>query len=526
MRNARAKNVCAEEDLVALGRADLLCYARWPLGLRGDYEPWSCQKQWLTIIQDRFEAKLKDPYAARHLCLLAPSEHGKTTSMVLPFVLWALSNDRNRRVIICGSIDQAAANVGYGIDRHFANHRQDMSRFGLEAGYPWNAYEKYIVRDNDALIHPSVLCVGPESEFQGKRADVIVCTDMATFKNQRSPETRQKMLDFLDHTLLPRLEPWGFIIVEGHHVHAEDLYTELEAREEEWEVLKYKAIIEEPCEDNKGKGKVLAPERWSYRELHKIRQRRPPVFQLIYQNIPVETRGLVNRELLERGLDRSRPLLYNITPEARVAYKTIAMGVDPAFTINKWSSFSAALVFGITETGHRDLLGGWRLRILPHILRSKIIQTIMAFMPDEIFIEANAAQTFFVEEVRSRLGGLARRVKPVYTLGGDPLDSVEEAVSQCVMLIETGMATFPYQGMEGQELTEKLLTEIVNFPSGRFTDVMMAWQIMERGLKKLGSQVNRTLRFAGVARSVAALRRNSPFRQGAPFPFPKPPAAA
>ncbi len=506
-----------KEDLVGLGRADLTAFTRWPLGMRGDYDLWWCQREWQRQIQEAYFAKLKesalpldhpDRGKARHLCILAPSEHGKTTAMSVPFVLWLLSRNRNLRILIAGSKDDLAANVGQGIDRHFANRSTDLEQFGLFRGYPWNAQEKFVQRDNDNLIHPSILCVGPETEFQGKRADVIIMTDIATFKNQRSPESRQKISDWIHQTLFPRLEPNGFILVEGHHVHFEDFYTELE-EDADFKVVKYKAIIKEPNEADNGRAVVLAPEQWTYKQLASKREKKPALFQLMYQNLPVEIRGMINREICERAFDRSRPILYSLSPDVRAVYDKIEMGVDPAFSIKRWSAFSACWVRGVTKSGQKDMLSGWRLRLLPHQLRAKIIATIMTFRPDDVFIEANAAQIFLVEDVRKALGGLSSIVKPVWTLGSNPEDTVEEAVSDQVTLIETGQQTFPYQGQAAQELTEQYMTELVNFPTGRFTDLMMAAQIMERGHKKIASMERRTIRFAGISRAVSNYRRGT-----------------
>ena len=503
------------QDLVDLGRADLTAFTRWPLGMRGDYDLWWCQKDWQRRIQEAYFAKLKeaalpldhpDRGKARHLCILAPSEHGKTTAMSVPFALWLLARNRNLRIIIAGSKDDLAGNVGQGMDRHFANKSEELGQFGLLRGYPWNSLEKFVRRENDNLIHPSILCVGPETEFQGKRADVIIMTDIATFKNQRSPEARQKLSDWINQTLFPRLEPNGFVLAEGHHVHFEDFYTELE-EDADWKVEKFKAILSEPDDSTNGRASVLAPEQWTYKQLAAKREKKPALFQLMFQNLPVEIRGLVNREICERAFDRSRPLLYTLPKDVRDVYDKIEMGVDPAFSIKRWSAFSACWVRGVTKSGQKDMLSGWRLRLLPHQLRAKIIATIMTFRPDDVFIEANAAQIFLVEDVRKALGGLATVVKPVWTLGGTTDDTVEEAVSEQVTLIETGQQTFPYSGQPAQELTEQYMTELVNFPTGRFTDLMMAAQIMERGHKKIANMERRTIRFAGIARSVSGYRR-------------------
>lgn len=507
----REIGVVDEDDLIELGLADLPSFSRWPLGYHGGTELWKCQVEWQEIIQAHYEHKLSDPDTAKHLCLLAPSEHGKTNGVVIPFLLWALARNRNIRIIVAGSKDDLAEQIGAAIDRLVVRRADLLAKFGLVPAYPWNANSKFFQRDDDHLVHPSLLFIGPDSETQGQRADIIVCTDLFTRKNSRTPEARAKIMDWYYHTLMPRLEPNGFILTEGHHVNSEDGYTELED-DERFKIVRYKAILEEPSEENGGKGKVLAPEHWSFRQLAAIRQKKPALFLLIYQNMPIETTGIVNREVLERCLDRSRPLLYSAESEVRSAYAEIIIGVDPAFTINRWSKYSACLIFGFTQSGQRDLLGGWRSKLLPHQLRAKIVQTILAFNPHRVFIEANAAQVFLIKEVKesAAIVQYRDRIIPVYTTGGPDVEStVEEGISKIVSLIETGSATLPYAGQEAQTLVEALFTEVINFPTYRFTDVIMAWQILEHGMANASMQSRKVTVTNGMIRTIAKMRRGS-----------------
>ncbi len=494
-------NIKDEQDLIELGRADLVSFSRWPLGYQGPSALWNCQKEWQEKIQEAYEARLADTVGGRHLCLLAPSEHGKTYGMDIPFILWALARNRNLRIGVVGSKDDLAANLGHGIDRLFKRRGDDLAKFGLIPGYPWNAYDKFLVRDDDKVIHPSITFLGPDTEVQGVRFDIIFLTDFATFKNQRTVESRRKLLDVIDHTIFPRLEPWGFVVAEGHHVHAEDIYTEFEERYEEWKILKYKAIIEEPSQENNGKAKLLAPEQWTFKQLDRIRARRPGVFKLIYQNYPIQQSGMVSRDLLDQCLDRSRTLQTHGAPEVVNAYERIVIGVDPAFTIKRYSSYSVCLVWGIYANGARkDLLAGWRLKILPPILRTKIVSTIFAWNPDAVFIEANAAQVFFVQEVQARLGKKADVVKPVYSLGNQPDNSVEQLMGECVSQCEAKLVTFPYLGEDARSLVDQLFNELVNFPECQTKDVAMAWNIMENGLKSTDESVRKSHKAPGFGR--------------------------
>lgn len=516
-----AGRVTGERDLVALGRENLTAFARWPLGMRKNYELWGCQREWLHLIQEHYFARLKDPKVGKHLAIIAPSQHGKTTGIVLPFVTWVMARNRNLRVIVAGSKDNLAENIGYGVDRQFANNSKKLEKFGLLQGTPWKSDEKYLQRDNDMMIHPSMLFVGPTSEFQGKRADLIVVTDLATFKNQRTPESRKMIRDFFYDSLEPRLEPWGFILVEGHRVMAEDFYSELE-EDPEFTMRTYRAIVSEPGEAPDGRAVVLAPEQWDYERLHVTRSKKPVWFRTVMQNSPTPAQSAVSRESLERAFDRSRHLLSTIDDVTRAAYKEIQMRVDLAFSVKRWSHFSVCLIVGVTESGQRDVLAGWRLKLLPHQLEAKLVSSIHLFRPDRIFIESNAAQIIFIDNVRKHLDEATRsRVFPVLTESdpNNPDNTVERGVSDIIVLFETGQVTLPYAGQAGQELSEQFVAEIVGYPptnKHKSPDVLMAFHVGERGMKNLQKSERKTTFTRGMTRSIAGARhgRGMPTTQG------------
>lgn len=493
-------------ELVFLGREDLVSFSRWPLGYTGNYALWACQQKWQELAQDCYLAKLADPQNTRNLCVLAPSEHGKTYGLDIPFILWALARNRNLRIGIIGSKEELAANIGHGIDRMFKAHGAELARFGLIPDYPWNAYAKFLQRDDQKLIHPSLSFLGPESEMQGMRFDIIFLSDLPTFKNSTTVEMRKRLEDWYYTVLHPRLEPNGFIMAEGHHVDPEDLYaTVMEPEDSDFRTAKYKAIIEEPEYYNGNTAKLLAPERWTYRKLDMIRGLDVGTFNLIYQNMTVARQSFADRSALDRMLDRSRPLLNHCPDEVRLAYRQIVMSVDPAWTIGQNSAYSACLVYGIREDSGRELLGGWRLKLLPPQLKAKLVQTFLAFMPDVCFMEANAAQVFLLGEVRQMLGVLATRVRPVYTLK-ESQHSPETCVGLIVRKIEGGFYTLPYQGEPAVQLAEQFMSELLNFP-GKVKDVIMSAAILENGMGAFLENLQRfEVRRLGLTESVAALR--------------------
>lgn len=503
-----AKQIASEDDVIALARADILTFSKYALGYSGDYSLWACQREWQALASASYLERLRDPQEGRHLCLLAPSEHGKTYGIDIPFILWVLGRNRNLRIGVVGSKDDLAQKIGQGIDRLFKTRGHILTKFGLEPGIPWNVDKKFLVRDDDKLLDPSIMFLGPESELQGVRFDIIFMTDIATFKNQRSEESRRKLREWIFNSLFPRLEPWGFVMAEGHHVDAQDIYNEFQEDEEAWKVVKYRAIIEEPCHENGNTAKLLAPEQWSYKQLARIRHRAPSTFQLIYQNNPIEKVGTISREVLERQLDRSRPLLNSPIPEMKLAYKEFHMGFDLAFSTNRWSKYSTCLVVGVTDSGQEDVLAGWRLRLLPDQLRAKIVGEILKWRPvlTKAHIEANAAQVYVVDDVRKALGaGLGSIVNPVYTESSDPETMPAAAVGAIVTAFQGGKATLPYGNNDAQVLSDQIINELVDYP-GKYTDLVMAWVVLSNGRKREIALENRQVKFQGISRAIARNR--------------------
>ncbi len=512
-----------KEDVIALARADMPFFSEYALGYAGNYQLWKPQVEWQERAQASYLAKLRDPVNGRNLCILAPSEHGKTYGINVPMILWALSDDRRRfmppehrgpsggrnlRIGICGSQEESAEAIGMVIDRLFKTRGRRLAEFGLRPGWPWNARQKNLIRDDDKLLHPSIFCFGPKTDVQGKRFDLLLMADVFTIKNQKTYDSRKNFMEWLDEEVIDRLEDWGWILADGHHCNESDNYFKLEENEEEWEVIKYKAVIEDPQPANGMTAKVLVPHKWSYEKLAKKRAKRPGEFQTTMQNNPTAKSTTLQRSAFDQSLNPARSLMTNLSPVYHKAFKRIRMELDPAFTINRRSAFSACLIWGVTEEGRKSLLGGWKLKLLPVQLRSKICQTFFAFEPDALYIEANAAQIFLVQNVREKLGPQrSKRIYPVYTADrNDPEETIEHTVSLMVEDINNGMVDFPYMDQAAKELAEDLFSQIQRFPD-KPNDIVMAWHVGEQGDREDGKLHRRTIpMIQGLTRAVAVRR--------------------
>ena len=498
----RARSIKGIDDLVNLGLSDLIAFCRWPLGMK----LWQCQRNWNDWMQDRLKHGTK-----QGILVLAPSNHGKSTSLVVPLMLWLQARHRvngewrpgEARIMVVGSKDDLAARHGFRLDGLFTRKADDLARFGLIKGPVWSAFQKMLVRDNDDLITPSYQFVGPGSEIQGERADYIIFTDLATFRNAESHDKRLKLEAYVEESVMNRLEPGGRYIAEGHMVDNQDIYHKW-LEDEDWDCRVWPAVLKEPSSSEPAE--LLCPERWSWDKLHRIRVRAPKVFAHSMQNMDWTEAASISREAFEACLDRWRPMRYSpLTAEDRQAYAKVILTLDPAWSIKRWAKYSVIHVIGMPKTTpgqspRWEFLHTWRDRVRPDQLREKVKLMIRTWLPDRAYLEDNAAQVVFTSQVKADLGLLASRVVEVTTSGSD--GTLEETISTVYKMVEAGLARFPYGDRGSQEAAEQMLWEMMNYP-GRYTDTLMSWVVGIKGegaYSRPGVKVTQT---QGMAQAVS-----------------------
>lgn len=270
--------------------------------------------------------------------------------------------------------------------------------------------------------------------WNGTRPDLILCDDLEDARpggNASTPEQRAKLLSWFAQTVMPLGDPKGkrtaFVVV-GTTVHRESLLMNLLHNRSDFKSLIYKAIIEQPrrqdlweqcrliyvnrenpnrAEDasryyetnfeamNEG-ARVLWPEvqplwklmtwKWDNGSL---------AFNTEYMNNPIDEESMVfNPEKFtyyERSIDY---LSDNFA---------VSMGVD--FAMGKERSDYSAIVTVAKEksTGTIFVIDAWGERIKPDDFLKKIVEKVLEYQPTVIAAEAQAAQEFFVDELKKAL---------------------------------------------------------------------------------------------------------------------------
>ena len=91
----------------------------------------------------------------------------------------------------------------------------------------WRRDEFYLAQyheDPSDDKEPSVRAYGMDTGLLGGRYDVVVWDDLVDKASSRTPESREKLIEWFETEAETRLEPGGVFILQGQRVYPEDLY--------------------------------------------------------------------------------------------------------------------------------------------------------------------------------------------------------------------------------------------------------------------------------------------------------------
>lgn len=155
---------------------------------------------------------------------------GKTTTGTGVYAIGLLLQDPNRRILIASRSGENAADMLKEM-KGFMESPGFVEVFGNLKSDRWDDTGFDVATRTRVAKENSVTAVGIEGAVVSKHYDVILCDDLVDEKNAATPTVRAKTLTFFYKTLMPTLEPDGFLSVRGTRYHPDDLYGHLQRNE-------------------------------------------------------------------------------------------------------------------------------------------------------------------------------------------------------------------------------------------------------------------------------------------------------
>lgn len=470
---------------------------------------WKCQESWA----DKFQLVVdSDQYRA--LSLLAPADHGKTSCIVVPGILWLLARDLNTRIGLVGNTDPYAQQIVRLVMGHIDRTASLERDFQMRRGPQWSVSEGIILdRPNYDDKTPSLLGAGVGADVQSQRWDYLFTDDMATRKNSRSEGQRDQIRSYYFTDALSRLDKTNTtknkVFNFGHRVESADVHQAMEGKKDYLYVVD-RAIIDDTTRT------ILAPEGHTYEELSEARKDDPVGFELVFQQRAVASGKFITRLSMEKC---RRPelkfYLSSLPPEVRSQFKFTWISLDPAFTQNRWSSFMVMQMWGMKHDGKtRVLLWAIREKVIPETLLPLMEMKFRLFRPDHFLIEGNQAQLLLQSHMQKVFPNDHSRFKKVMTVNPDGKLDEELALMFDLYQCDPPLIEIPYHGAAEQAFAHTLTEEMLGYPDFRYRDCMMAQYIGEKGLGLIKQETRTGYLGRGIVGSVSAGIRRRYGRSG------------
>jgi len=455
----------SKKELAELALADKAFFAQYILG----FDCPDHQKQWYREFEIAKQEK-------KWLLILAPVSHGKSKCMAVSVPLQEIARNRDIRIGVISAQDDLAQDIMREIEAHLSGNPYMIESFGpFKPEIP----KKWTLTGNpaalsviDSGIHPkdnTVTSAGAGTSLLGRRFDLLILDDFLDDKNTATPARMKKISRWFYGVLRTRLAPDGMVAGIGTIQAEGDLYSKF-MKDPRFKVIVQRAIIDDI------KKEVLWPKEWPYETLSTLRDQEYETFMQFYQNQLLPQSSVLSTTAKVKGcFDYNRTFVNALGDPDRRSFERVVVGVDPNVITSRRSKYAVIMVIGIKGPDH-IILNIIHERCYAQKLKEYIKMVNDLYTPDRFYIESNAFQNYLVQEMAEFIP-----TKGLFT-SATKNDAVI-GLSSIMYLIESGHLVIPAGDSASAHMAELFLNEILSYPNGQFSDILMAWYMAERGLK-------------------------------------------
>lgn len=333
--------------------------------------------------------------------LISPVEHGKSVQMGLGKMLHLLGENPNRRMAFISNTAKMAQKNLAAIRANIERNTKVREVFphlkpSDEDEAPWHSTKITVQRDIISR-DPSLQVCGVFGDIVGSRLDVIMLDDVLDFANTRSPDQMEKLIQWIESTVIQRLTDGGLLIAIGTPWHPDDLLHCL-AEKADFAVYRKGAVKNPDIPEEYWK--PLWPEQWPIeRLLQRKRIIHPVEFARTYLCVTrTDENARFQRIWLDRAmqLGRGRKIVFEqprlVTGQPMPCFTGVDLGIGQDEKHDQTSIFT----IGLDERMRRVLLniqtGRWQG---PEIVQR--LRTTYARFGSLIYCESNQGQEYIIQ---------------------------------------------------------------------------------------------------------------------------------
>ena len=387
----------------------------------------------------------------KRLIINMPPRHTKSEFASFALPAWFLGNFPDKKVIQTSHTAELAVGFGRKV-RNLVNSDEYKKVFE----------EVKLQQDSKAAGRWSTnkageyFAIGVGGAVTGKGADLLIIDDPHSEQEAKlamhKPEVFDSVYEWYTSGPRQRLQPGGRIIIVMTRWSLRDLTGHVLKSSstrsgDEWKVIELPAIMPS--------GRPLWPGFWKLEELLALKEELPvSKWQAQYQQQPTAEEGaIVKREWWKRW-EGDRPPSCDF----------VIQSWDTAFLKSQRADYSACTTWGIwtTEDGDTNiiLLDAFKERYEFPELKQKAYETYMEWQPDVFLVEAKAAGSPLIFELR-KMGIPVSEFTP--TKGNDKIVRLNAVAD----LFASGRIWVPER-----KFADELIEEVAAFPAGEHDDLV------------------------------------------------------
>jgi len=356
----------------------------WPGFIDGRHHKVMAKK-----FQELAEGKVK------RLIINMPPRHTKSefASYMLP--AWFLGRFPNKKIIQCSNTAELAVGFGRKV-RNLVDSEQYAKIFpDVHLRHDSKAAGRWSTNHNGEYF-----AIGVGGTVTGKGADLLIIDDPHSEQEAKlaasDPSVFDSVYEWYTSGPRQRLQPGGSIVIVMTRWAKRDLtgrivQSWIDKDGEEWEIIDFPAILPS--------GLPLWPEFWSLAELEALKLELPlSKWNAQYQQQPTSEEGAIVKREWWKEWEGERP------PPCEF----IIQSWDTAFTKNERSDYSACTTWGVFYKDENPddpnviLLDAFKERMEFPELKERAYQHYMEWEPDAFIVEAKAAGSPLIYELRQR----------------------------------------------------------------------------------------------------------------------------
>lgn len=392
------------------------------------------------------------------LMLLCPPQHGKSQVASRRLGAYMLGHDPTEDIISASATETLAEGFGRDLRNCIASREyrnvfpETVLAEDSQAKGRWNTKQG-----------GSYYAVGVGGQLFGRGGMAIIDDPFGSWADAQSEVQRDKVWDWYQGTLYNRVRPGKPIILIQHRMHEDDLAGRLIERQkaggDTWEIVNLPALIDDPP----------WPERYDSEALKRIRANSDPrQWSALYLQNPTPEEGtFFQRAWFRRHTQKPDGVNVYITSDYAVTEG------DGDYTEHG--------VWGLDPDDRLYMLDWWRGQTSSDIWIERLLDLIVTWSPLCVFGEAGVIEKAIRPQLERRM-----RERKVFARM-EWLPSIHDKPTRARPF--QGRAAMGLVSLPETEDGERVLSQLLMFPAGKYDDAVDVCSLMGRAIDQAHSGI-------------------------------------